>query len=484
MRWIERSSVKRVEPLSFLAVLSGEVRVRERLLTPALALALLVVTATGCGRGDSSVEPSAGHPDFFLGGIQVNEPDHERWIETLREEGLNTVAVTVYAHQGDWDSDNLWFDDEAPWVVNEIRVARQRGMGVVLVLRVALDHAFERNKFLWHGMIMPRTDEQLSEWFRRYSFFVAKWARVAEEEGVSVLAVGSEMNALTNAVPIDELPVLEEYWTNEEKVERERTKVMAHADEIQGAPLEVRGNDSYGEVGAFLDDQNRAHVEWARQTTWRGAEDALGRVNRRRELLEQHWRELIAAARAEYSGPLTYAANFDQYEFVPFWEALDLISINAYFPLRRHLLPDADPERLRQVLEAGWLGHLRAIDAFRREQGVPDHRVLFTEIGYVSRVNSTIEPWAAHGFSVLPTVDGTRLVLWAEQPTDFEERAQAMRALYNAHQDLGGGMLNGLLYWKLSSVPSHADVEPFVLLIGDQAPPDPLLDELLRFVGN
>jgi len=296
------------------------------------------------------------------------------------------------------------------------------------------------------------------------------------------LAVASEMNALTNTVKIDELPVLEEYWTNEEKVERERAKVMAHAEEIEGAPLEVRGNDSYGKVGAFIDDQNRAHIEWARQTTWAGTEDALDRVNRRRALLEAHWRELIDDARAEFNGPLTYAANFDQYAFVPFWDALDLISINAYFPLRRHLLPDAATEQLQQVLEVGWLGHLRAIDAFRREQGVPDHRVLFTEIGYVSRVNSTIEPWAAHGFSVLPTEDGTRLILWEEQPSDFSERALAMRALHQAHEKLGGEMLTGLLYWKLSSVLSHAEVEPFVLLIGDRAPEDPLLDEFLRFV--
>ena len=38
--------------------------------------------------------------DFYLGGIQVNEADHSHWVETLAESGMNTVAVTVYAHQG------------------------------------------------------------------------------------------------------------------------------------------------------------------------------------------------------------------------------------------------------------------------------------------------------------------------------------------------------------------------------------------------
>ncbi len=441
---------------------------------------VIVLLLSGCAR--------SGEPEFYLGGIQVNEPDHEAWIETLDEAGFNTVAVTVYAHQGDWDSDNLWFDDEAPWVVNEIREARRGGLAVVLVLRVALDHAFERNKFLWHGMILPRTDAQLDEWFRRYRVFVERWARIAEREGVSVLAVASELNALTNAVAIDELPVLEEYWTNAEKVEREKTRVLEHAGEIADLPLPVRGFDDYGEVGEFIDDKDRVHIAWAAQTTYRDSEDPLAEINRRRARLESHWRELIAVARAQFGGALSYAANFDQYQFVPFWDALDLISINAYFPLRRHLLPESSETPMLDALRTGWTGHLRAIADFRRERQLADRPVLFTEIGYVSRRNSTIEPWASTGFSVLPTADGTRLVVWEEQPADFEERALAMRALFEANRgleaELGGELLTGLLYWKLSSILSHADVEPFVLLIGREAPPDPLVAELRRFVGE
>ena len=34
-------------------------------------------------------------PAFLVGGIQVHELDHDRWTETLREMGMNTVAVTV-----------------------------------------------------------------------------------------------------------------------------------------------------------------------------------------------------------------------------------------------------------------------------------------------------------------------------------------------------------------------------------------------------
>ena len=75
-------------------------------------------------------------PDFMLGGIQVNEPDHHVWMEALDESGFNTVAITVYAKQGDWDSANLWFEEEEPWVVGEAVVAKEQGLRVVLVLEI------------------------------------------------------------------------------------------------------------------------------------------------------------------------------------------------------------------------------------------------------------------------------------------------------------------------------------------------------------
>ena len=107
-----------------------------RRLSPLVALIILLAVA-----GVVLWSSRAAEKTFFLGGIQVNEPEHETWVRTLDEVGMNTVAVTVYARQGDWDSANLWFDDEAPWVINEIRVAKAHGLKVVLVLRVALDLA-------------------------------------------------------------------------------------------------------------------------------------------------------------------------------------------------------------------------------------------------------------------------------------------------------------------------------------------------------
>ena len=51
------------------------------------------------------------------------------------------------------------------------------------------------------------------------------------------------------------------------------------------------------------------------------------------------WGRLIEAVRERYRGQITYAANWDEYQRIPFWESLDFIGIDAYFPLSE----DRDP---------------------------------------------------------------------------------------------------------------------------------------------
>ena len=51
---------------------------------------------------------------FYLGGIQVNEPDHGKWIKALKQENMNSIAATTYAYQGDWNTGQLSFKKENP----------------------------------------------------------------------------------------------------------------------------------------------------------------------------------------------------------------------------------------------------------------------------------------------------------------------------------------------------------------------------------
>ena len=100
---------------------------------------------------------------------------------------------------------------------------------------------------------------------------------------------------------------------------------------------------------------------------------------------EADWRELIAAVRQEYGGALTYAANWHrEFEEISFWDALDYISIQAYFPLTDQVAPSV------QELKRGWRSHVEAIEAVQRAQQKP---VLFTEVGYHSTADGAIRPW-------------------------------------------------------------------------------------------
>jgi hypothetical protein len=99
---------------------------------------------------------------------------------------------------------------------------------------------------------------------------------------------------------------------------------------------------------------------------------------------EREWRHLIARVRAETRAPLTYAANWSDYERVPFWKALDAIGIQAYFPLAAR--PGASEEELRR----GWSAGMRRL---REVADRVDKDVVFTELGYAHRFDAPVQPW-------------------------------------------------------------------------------------------
>ena len=107
------------------------------------------------------------------------------------------------------------------------------------------------------------------------------------------------------------------------------------------------------------------------------------------------WRAIISAVRDVFPGVLTYAANWTDYERVPFWDAVDLVGIQAYFPVvtdakrRDERRAPADAE-----LEAGWQDILRRMRRFSRRVGQP---ILFTELGYNNAASAPYEPWDDEG---------------------------------------------------------------------------------------
>ncbi len=99
---------------------------------------------------------------------------------------------------------------------------------------------------------------------------------------------------------------------------------------------------------------------------------------------ETFWRQLIDDVREVYKGKLTYAANWDSYTQIPFWDELDYIGIDAYFPLCDHETPSL------KALMRGWQPHYKDIQALSEHTG---KQVLFTEWGYRSCSHCAKEPW-------------------------------------------------------------------------------------------
>ena len=105
-----------------------------------------------------------------------------------------------------------------------------------------------------------------------------------------------------------------------------------------------------------------------------------------------YWRTLIQAVRSIYSGTIVYAANWDDYNLVTFWDSVDLIGVDAYFPLLQGNSASIDNIKAawqscqvpgqfftgQSYLGYNWLQNLRDFSVAKNKH------IIFTEIGYQS----------------------------------------------------------------------------------------------------
>lgn len=97
------------------------------------------------------------------------------------------------------------------------------------------------------------------------------------------------------------------------------------------------------------------------------------------------WQTLIKDVRSVYDGKITYAANwYEEFEKVTFWDELDYIGIQAYFPLVGKSYPSVE-----EVSE-GWNQYLPIFESIHKKY---QRKILFTEMGYKSTPDSAVRPW-------------------------------------------------------------------------------------------
>jgi len=408
------------------------------------------------------LEPVYQSDTFYLGGIQINEANNKDWISMLQQANMNTVEVTIYAKQGEWDSDSLSFKDQDEGVMAEIRAAKAAGMHVILILRVSLDHGFVRNKFMWHGMILPQNDSLLMSWFDRYQVFVNKWATIAEKEEVDVFCIGSEMNALVSTIRIESMPSLYTYYNNIPAQKKHERRALKYKKKLKEQDFWLRGYDNYKNLEQYIASRIEHNYKWGEQATFAGQGNRLGLMNKRRRNGLKRWRELIKEVRNIYKGKVTYAANFDNYNEVAFWDDLDFIGINAYFSLRNPNEFISTPQAMKKSLEKGWINVFENINTFRVQNKLQKKPIIFTELGYINRKNTTIEPWTGFGYSIIGSNKNERLIVWDREEKDWEERKFAIDALHKIVKEKQIN-LEGILYWKLTTHDYHLPYEPFAL---------------------
>lgn len=141
---------------------------------------------------------------------------------------------------------------------------------------------------------------------------------------------------------------------------------------------------------------------------------------------EHEWREIIAAVRRVFRGPLTYAANWgEEFETLRFWDALDFIGLNNYYPLAEE--PDEGSKALMARAHA-------LAEKIARLQQRWQRPILFTEVGYPSVRGGTVRTWAR-----------TRT-----QSVSVDEQAAGYEATLRAFS--GQPWLSGMFWWNW---PSH-----------------------------
>ncbi len=121
---------------------------------------------------------------------------------------------------------------------------------------------------------------------------------------------------------------------------------------------------------------------------------------------KEQWENVISRVREYFSGPITYAADWTNYQNIDWWNLLDYVGIDAYFPLS---LFDYDPNF--DELNNAWNNYANEIEEWLSSVNKP---VIFTEIGYRSGDGTNIAP----------------ANYWLDMPIDLQEQVDCYKAAF------------------------------------------------------
>ena len=220
-------------------------------------------------------------------------------IKEVAELGTNWTSILVTWYQTTCWSGDIKRTEKTPSdesLAHVIQKSHELGMKVMLKLHLDI---IDKSDGSWRGEIGCTREQDWDAWFRAYTDYILYYAKIANQENVEMICVGTELSTAAT----------------------------------------VKG---------------------------------------------YKWNDLIKEVRNVYKGALTYAAHWDRYMDIRFWDQLDYVGINAYFPLTEKMQPTYDE------LVEGWDKWVKEMESFQKEVNKP---IIFPEIGCNSADGAAIRPW-------------------------------------------------------------------------------------------
>ncbi|KEZ92844.1 glycoside hydrolase family 113 [Nonlabens ulvanivorans] len=144
------------------------------------------------------------------------------------------------------------------------------------------------------------------------------------------------------------------------------------------------------------------------------------------ELRPQYWDQLIHKIRSIYKGKLTYAGNWDSYKNVHFWEQLDYIGVDAYFPVSKEKTPHP------LTIQESWKKWVDELSTLSRKL---NKKILFAEYGYISADYAGLEPWKNAGEDRLENQKAQAILLQGLYDAVWKEEWFAGGFLWKHHAE-------------------------------------------------
>jgi hypothetical protein len=135
---------------------------------------------------------------------------------------------------------------------------------------------------------------------------------------------------------------------------------------------------------------------------------------------KEQWEKIIVGVRKRFSGPITYAADWTNFQNIEWWDSVDYVGIDAYFPLTFNYDPSLEE------LKTAWSILADEIETWILRVKKP---VIFTEIGYRSG-------------------DGTNLApsnFWSDMTVDLQEQRDCYEAAFQTLWNRG--WFYGFYWW-------------------------------------